>query len=388
MAAPFSRSLRTLHSDSPRRSLLVLLLAVGLLALWSAWFVSARVAVFAATSTARLEVDREQHHVGVPVAGRIVRVDLAVGRRVNAGDVLLELDADAERLAMAEADVRLAPATSQIASLKRELVAQQRALQDERRSSQSGMAEMDARSRQAAATATFAVEESSRQTKLHASGLVSEVDALRAKNAARERADEAESAEFAARRARSDFEVRSQDRLAGIARLERDIAELESQLAGSLARSTRLRHDIDRRAVRAPISGTIAEVAPVRAGSVLAEGDRICTIIPDGELKVVAFYTPGVAMGRVQPGQRARVRLEAYPWTQYGSASARVASVAGEPRDGQIRVELTLEDASTLHVPVQHGLPAEVDVEVEQVAPATLVLRTVASRTRLLAWRQ
>jgi hypothetical protein len=34
---------------------------------------------------------------------------------------------------------------------------------------------------------------------------------------------------------------------------------------------------------------------------------------------------------------------------------------------------------------MQHGLPAEVDVEVERVSPAVLVLRSVAARTRAAA---
>lgn len=387
MSPSFSRTFRSLDADGSRRNVILLALVAGLLGAWTTWFVAARVGVYAATSHARLEVDREQHAVGAPVSGRVLGVDLAVGRRVQAGDVLLELDAESERLAMAEEEVRLAPTAAQVEALKRERAAQEQALADDRRSAQSAIAEAEARARQAASAAAFAEEEAGRLSTLRARGLVSDLDALRAANAARERADEAQTAQFAARRARGEIDVRAQDRLARIARLQREITELEGTAAEAAARTMRLQHDIDRRAVRAPIGGTLAEVAPLRSGAVVAEGDRLATIVPDGDLKVVAFLTPA-ALGRVRPGQPARVRLEAFPWTQYGSASARVVSVAGEPRDGQVRVELVLTATGDLPVPIQHGLPAEVDIEVERVSPAVLVLRTVASRTRLLASEQ
>ena len=388
MASPFSRTLRSLEADNPRRNLFTFLLVVAFTGAWVAWFVAARVGVYAATNSARLEASSEQHPVGAPVSGRVVAVHLAAGRRVTEGDVLFELDAESERLAMAEEQVRLGPVGAEIAALKQQRQALESALVEEKQSSLAGIAEAEARARQASGNAKLASDEAARLTTLHARGLVSELEALRARNVEREAAEQAESAEFAATRARGDISVREQDRRAGIARLQQEISKLEGMLAESTARATRLNHDIARRAVRAPISGTLAEVAPLKTGSVVAEGARLCTIVPDGDLKVVAFLTPAAAFGRVQPGQTARVRFEAFPWTQYGSASARVISVAGEPRDGQVRIELALDTPTPAGIPMQHGLTAEVDIEIERVSPAALVLRTVGARTRLLASQQ
>jgi membrane fusion protein (multidrug efflux system) len=81
------------------------------------------------------------------------------------------------------------------------------------------------------------------------------------------------------------------------------------------------------------------------------------------------------------------VRLEAFPWAQYGSVSARVVTVAGEPSDGRIRVELALDPGHHPDIRFQHGLAAAVDIEVEQASPADLVLRSVGSHLRLAAAR-
>jgi multidrug resistance efflux pump len=123
----------------------------------------------------------------------------------------------------------------------------------------------------------------------------------------------------------------------------------------------------------------------LKVGAMVQAGDRICTIVPDGALKVVAFFRPSVALGRIQNGQTARVRLDGFPWTQYGSATARVTNVSGEVRDAQIRVDLSLDTSSDSAIPFQHGLPAEVQVEVERVSPAALVLRSVGRQLHVNA---
>jgi membrane fusion protein (multidrug efflux system) len=90
----------------------------------------------------------------------------------------------------------------------------------------------------------------------------------------------------------------------------------------------------------------------------------------------------------VQPGQPAQVRLQAFPWTQYGSARARVATVAGELHEGQIRVDLHLDSPRTSELPLQHGLPTEVNIEVERASPAILVLRSIGAYTTVAAKQQ
>jgi multidrug resistance efflux pump len=96
MPTAFSQSLRSLATERFSRTLLSWLPAVVLLGGWGAWFVLARVPVYEVTQTARLEVDRAAHPVAAPVAGRVVATSLVVNREVQAGDVLVALDADAQ----------------------------------------------------------------------------------------------------------------------------------------------------------------------------------------------------------------------------------------------------------------------------------------------------
>ena len=132
--------------------------------------------------------------------------------------------------------------------------------------------------------------------------------------------------------------------------------------------------------IRAPVAGRVGALAVPDVGGVVALGDGIATVVPDGDLKVVASFSPSAALGRVAAGQPARMRLDGFPWTAFGAVAAVVDRVADEPDDaGGVRVELTLQ-AEGSAVPLQHGLPGRVEIEVERIRPAALVLRAAGGR--------
>jgi RND family efflux transporter MFP subunit len=141
-----------------------------------------------------------------------------------------------------------------------------------------------------------------------------------------------------------------------------------------VAAIARLEQEVERRRIRAPVDGRLGEVATLRIGAVVREGDRVASVVPAGGLRAIADFPPA-ALGRVAVGQPARLRLKGFPWGEYGSLPATVTNVAGELRDGQVRAELTLDPERPALIPLQHGLPGTAEVEVERVTPAALVLR-------------
>jgi membrane fusion protein (multidrug efflux system) len=66
-----------------------------------------------------------------------------------------------------------------------------------------------------------------------------------------------------------------------------------------------LHNRIDQRSVRAPMTGRLAEVAVLRPGAVLKEGDKLGAIVASGQLALIAQFAPDAALGRVRGGQRA-----------------------------------------------------------------------------------
>jgi len=372
--------MRSLAVERFSPTLVGLLLATALLGGWITWFLLSRVAVYVVTQTARLEVDRAAHPVETPVAGRIIMTRLVVGQEVRTGEVLLELEAEAQRLQREEQQVRRAALAAQHTARRRESAAEEAAWHGERQAAQSALDEARARHREAVVAVRAAEEEAEFYTRLQVRGLAAQLDLVRTKNAVQKHRATADTLRLAISRSQGDQHTRERDRLARLERFKREIVQLEGDMATATATVERLEYDLEQRRVRAPVAGRLGEVAALRLGALVREGDRLGVILPPSALKIVADFPPSTALGHLQAHQPARLRLAGFPWAQYGSLAATVTSVAHEPRDGQIRVELSLTPDPHAAVPLQHGLPGTVEVEIERVAPVTLVLRAVGKR--------
>jgi len=373
VAASFPRTLRSLRSDGFRGVGLSLAVAVALLAAWTGWFTLGSVRIFERSEAARIEVAGAPQAIQTPVSGTVLSADLRLGRTVAAGEVLVALDARAEALALEEATRVREAADAQVEYLQAELVAAGAATRDEQMAARAALAEARARRREADARVALAREEASGLTKLRESGHVGDIERLRAATEAKTREASAEASELSAARLDWTQRTTTSDRLAAIARLRREVARVEGEKKVAAATVEKLAHEIERRKLRSPVAGRIGEVMGLREGSVVHEGDRVATVVPDGELRVVAEFAQA-AVGRLRRGQEARVRLTSFNWAEFGNLSAQVASVATEPQGGRIRAELRLLGAPP-RIPLQHGLAGVVDVEVERTSPATLVLR-------------
>jgi membrane fusion protein (multidrug efflux system) len=377
MATSFARTLRALEADSFRGSLLALACVMALLGGWLAWFFMARIARYEVSDRARVEVDQETHPVQSPVLARVVSSDLVLGKEVKAGEVLVELDANAEQLQVAEERTQLAALQSQIDSLKAQVVQLKQARTREQQTARVAIEQAQAKYREADALARSADHEAHRLEKLAAEGLVPRRDYDVGKMEAERLRHAADGLQLEPDRIRRDLRTRESDRQAQLENLQTQIRKLEGDRTTVTASVERLSYEVERRVIRAPVSGRVGEAAAtLRPGAVVNEGDRLCAILPPGRLRAIAEFAPPAAFGRIRPGQSARLRLQGFPWAQYGSIAAKVASVASEIRDGRVRVELSLAGSPTFAIPMQHGLPGTVEVEVERASPAALTLRT------------
>lgn len=368
--------MHALAIDGFRRSRLGTLLVAALLGSWAAWFVLARVVLYEVSATARLEVDQAAHLVEAQVAGRVKATHLVLGQEVQVGDMLVELEADAQQFLLEEMRVQLTALAPQLTALDAEIAAEEEARREDQQAGQMGLDQARARHREAEAAAQLSAEEAERMTLLRARNYIAELDLLRARTEAHQRLAAANALRLEIGRLEWDRRAQRSDRKVRLERLRREATQLEGQMATAAAAIERLEYEIERRRIRAPVTGRLGEIANLRIGAFVREGDKLGAVIPPGTLKAVADFLPPAALGRIHPGQPAWLRLEGFPWTQYGAIAAMVASVAGEVRNGQVRVELAVLPDSAPPIPVQHGLPGTVEVEVDRVSPATLVLRT------------
>jgi multidrug resistance efflux pump len=369
----------SLAADGFRHSLWGILLAAAFLSAWTAWFFLAQVTVYEASAVARLEVSEAAHPIDAQVAGRVRATHLTLGWKVQGGDVLVELDADAQRLQLEEERTRLATLIPQPAELHAEIGAEEAAQHGDEQAAQVALGQARARHREAEAAVQLSGQEAERMARLHARAYVAELDFLRAKAEERKQREATDALRLEVRRLEWNLRTRRSDRQANIQRRRREVTQIEGQIATTRAVIERLEYEIERRYIRAPVAGRLGEVAILRVGTMVREGDRLGAVVPPGMLNIVADFPPPAALGRIRAGQPARLRLEGFPWTQYGDVPATVASVASEvseARDGRVRVELTVRPDAAPLIPLQHGIPGTVEVEIDHLSPATLVLRT------------
>lgn len=384
LSASFPRSSRQLEDEGFGRWTLRLAVAVALVLLWGAWFFCARVSIYATSRSARLETLAAAHPLGAPAGGRVTAVHMELDQEVRAGDVLLELDAEVERLQLKEEEARRDALVRQLEGLALEEHSEEDALREMTAGRFAALDEAERRTDEAKARSDLAGEEAGRMARLHRDGLLSQVDLLRARAHEKELSAAADASAGAHGRLIAEQRLREATQRAHLAQLAAQRAAIHGQRAAVELAVARLREGLERRMVRAPVAGRVAEIAAVRAGTVVDQGQRLGVIVPPGELRAVASFEPADALGRIRPGQKARLRLDGFPWTEFGSVAAAVQRVGGEPQreDGRIRVELSVERNPSSLIPYSHGLSGTAEVEVERSSPAALALRAAGRMLR------
>jgi multidrug resistance efflux pump len=383
MAIPFSRSLRALDSEQPGAGSTLQALLGVFTVIWCIWFFCARVRVTAIANAGRIEATERGHPIQPIVHGYVIAVHEELGRTVSRGDVLLELDATTERYELARRRAEQRALELQRDALEAEAEVAARAVAAQREASLVHVEEAHARSAQADGLLRFREEERTRSVNLQSAGVLSEVEVARRVAETEQQQAEVGVMGIAARRIRADQSVSDGERVERLAALRHELTVVGGSLSANAAAIEEDEHELDKRLIRAPVSGRIGEVLPTTIGAFVHEGEELGTVVPDGELRIVANFAPSAALGRIQPGQSGRMQLTGFPWTQYGAVSGTVVRVAEELRDGLVRVELSIADRAQLPIHLQHGLPGTVEIEIERASPAALVWRAAGGR---LGW--
>ncbi|MCB9742708.1 MAG: HlyD family efflux transporter periplasmic adaptor subunit [Alphaproteobacteria bacterium] len=370
MVPEFSRTTRALAADRGPAGVVVataLLLALA----WGAWMWLGEVTLYEASSQARVSAEGVAR-LRAPVAAEVRAVPVALGDAVEAGAVLLQLDDAEPRLQLAAAQARVVGLEARLEAFDqaREAEAQGREAGDA--ASGFGLAAAQASLEEARVRATEARSGLSRLASLQAAGAASasEIDAAEAELAAREARVLVLERELG--RAAGQ---RRQQALAGEASVSRETetrSAMEAELAAALAERARAEESLADRTVRAPVAGVVGELASLVPGQRVEAGASVAVVVPDTRPLIEARFTPERAVGRVQPGQSARVRVMGGVGGALGVRSAQVERAGSEPgADGLVAVVLSLDGEAEL----PHGLVAEVEVEVERLSPVELLVR-------------
>ena len=357
---------------------------------WIYWLVLAG-AVGALASLPLLEVDvtvraaglvrpaTERTELKVAVGGRVGRVAARDNERVTAGQSLVELTTR-------DLDERLA---------------RNRALQHEQSSLVADLQRLTATRREEAATeADFAAVPSPESMDNFATRLLARefaqysiqfeagLLALTKARAARDRVgllavrglvtdQERDEARYAVERVQSDQRLLIQQTMAG---WQARLWEAGTALDSLVSEERRLLEEQTLAIVRAPVTGTVQGLVGLAEGTYVLPGQLLGYVSPDDRLVAEAYVLPR-DIGLVRTGQRVRMQIDAYPYTQWGLLEGEVESVAA---DSSANLNSTVAVYKIVIRPAAVTLRLRGGVRGELRKGMTLSARPVVTRRSLL----
>ena len=126
-------------------------------------------------------------------------------------------------------------------------------------------------------------------------------------------------------------------RTAYLAETRRGLYEREAQARLKLQQATHDHAKASQRealqTLKAPVTGTVQQLSAHTVGGVVTEAQSLMVIVPDGaagEQLVAEVMLENKDIGFVHAGQAAEVKLETFPFTRYGTVSARVQLVTAD----------------------------------------------------------
>lgn len=318
-----------------KRVLLPGILAVAVAGgLWYAydWWTVGRFMV----STDDAYVQGDIASIAPKVTGYIENIPVVANQQVKAGDVIFQLDAGDYRIALDEADAKLATQKQTLIRIKAQTDAAKAMLQ-----------QANADRQAASAVLTNAQNTIARVQKLHETRFVAQADL----DTAQSSLDQAR-----AKAAGSDAQIASAK--ANIDVLNAQYSEAESTMKSlELARDKAAR-DLSFTTLRAPFDGVIGNLSG-KKGDLVSPGQKIAALVPVDALYIDANFKE-TQLTHIRVGETAHIYVDAIDGAKF---DGKVASVA--PASGAVFSLLPPENATGNFTKVVQRVPVRITIPKE-----------------------
>lgn len=106
-----------------------------------------------------------------------------------------------------------------------------------------------------------------------------------------------------------------------LAEAERQAGDLVEKLAKAKARLSHM-------TLQSPIEGVVQALSLTTVGQIVSSGEELMRVVPADALLEIECYLPNKDIGFVREGQEAIIKIDSFPFTRYGTITARVTRVA------------------------------------------------------------
>ena len=240
--------------------------------------------------------------VKAPFAGVIKDIVVKEGQKVIAGDTLLKFDADVSR--------------KRKETLETQIKLENKRFEEESRA-------VKARKRGVVARLNGFKRSLSTESGIYENilplaeiGAMQQTEVLRQRNKVEQLDSEVQQSEADLEEVEAQLNKLEQESLREIADLERQLVEVQDT--------------ITKEKLTAPVSGIVFGMVPSSAGYAASAGETLVKVVPGGEIEAKIYIT-NKDVGFMKPGMKAQIRVDAFPYTQFGSITGALKSVGTLP---------------------------------------------------------
>lgn len=303
-AAEAGGSGRVIAAEKRKPMLVYLAIAVGVLGL--CWFLYAEIIGSRTVSTDNAYVAGDNAQVTPLTSGRVIEVAVIDTQPVKKGQLLMRLDDEDQRLALAQAEASLAYAQRRYEQTVKQGSAQGAAAA----ASESAIPEMQARLASAQADLDRAQTDYRRRAALVADGAVSADEVTDARNKVQTAQAAVNQMQASIKQARSQAVSARRNEEATRALVTGTTVDSAPEILLAKSRLAQAQLDLSRTVIRAPVDGVVAQ-RTVQVGQKIENGQVAMTIVPTDRLYVDANFKED-QLGKVRPGQPATLKSDFY----------------------------------------------------------------------------
>ena len=253
-------------------------------------------------ATGELQPLGAERPVKAPFAGVIQEILVKEGQKVNLGDTLLRFDPEVSR--------------KRKETLETQIKLERKRFEEESRS-------IKARKKGIQETINGVQRSLKTETEIYTNILpLAEIGALQLTETLRQR-NRVEQLESEVAQSKADLEEVEAQLLKLEQQSLREISDLERQLVevGDIITKERL---------DAPVAGVIYGMVPSSPGYAATAGETLVKVVPGGEIEAKIFVT-NRDVGFLESGMKAQVRVDAFPYTQFGSIPGSLKTIGTLP---------------------------------------------------------
>ncbi|MBE9042525.1 HlyD family efflux transporter periplasmic adaptor subunit [Oscillatoriales cyanobacterium LEGE 11467] len=210
-------------------------------------------------------------------------------------------------------------------------------------------------------------------------------------------------------RSKNSVDTTNRETLARIAQNQRQIAQIDDQLARTNldnqrqiaqvgSELTRAEQTLAYRELRSPVDGIIFEIAPNAIGDVIGQGgsgtEPVVSIVPEGKL-IAAGDVTNQDIGFLTEGMEVEVQIDAFPATEFGTIPGKLVSIGEDalPPDQNYqywRFPVTVELGQQFikigqkDIPLQSGMSVRSNIKVRERTVLSIFLNKFANQKEVL----